>query len=85
MTITKKLDRIAEHKARILQEFEENQTGVRKIGDWVIRRKAGYSLYRVSKNGQPPKELDMDFTSFSIAEKAIREYEAKRQLHAKAE
>lgn len=78
MTITKKLDRLAEHKARLLQEFEENQTGVRKIGDWVIRRRAGYSLYRVTHRGQTPKELDMDFTSFSVAEAAIREYEAKR-------
>jgi hypothetical protein len=79
MTVSnKKLDRIAEHKARMLAEFQEQLTGVRVFGDWVIKRRAGYSLYGVSKNGQTPRELEGWYTSFAAAEQAIREYEERK-------
>lgn len=71
-------ERTLEHKARMLAEFEEEQSGVRRVGDWLITRKAGYSLYQVSHKGRTPKELDQLYTSFVKAEEAIDEYQKNK-------
>ncbi|MGE8941064.1 hypothetical protein ACO2I3_04055 [Leptospira interrogans] len=75
------LDAIAEKKARALQEFEENETGIRKVTiegqNFEIRRvRGGFNLYTVhTAKGPVPKAFEgQHFTSFKMAEEAIRNY-----------
>ena len=80
MTDRRQIERAMEIKARMLAEFEEQISGVKRHGEGVIRRRPGYNLYSVTHQGQTPKELSGWYTSFTAAEQAILEYEKKKTV-----
>ena len=88
---TANIEAIMQKKAEMLQEFQENETGIKKIAvvsaktgkseDWIITQKRPYNHYTVARvgPGELPDALRGAFTSFVIAEAAIKNYVSTRK------
>ena len=88
--VTANIEAIMQKKAEMLQEFEENETGIKRVTftapktgqsvEYIITQKKPYNLYTVqSVLGRLPDVLSGSYTSFEKAEAAIKSYIATRK------
>ena len=88
--MTANIEAIMQKKAAMLQEFEENESGVRrctftapKTGqsvEYIITQGKPFNLYTIQPVvGRLPNDLSGSYTSFEKAETAIKGYLATRK------
>ncbi len=88
--MTANIEAIMQKKAAMLQEFQENESGVRKVTftapktgvqvEYIITQGKPFNLFTIEPVvGRLPNDLSGSYTSFEKAETAIKGYLATRK------